>query len=175
MRRAIVLVLLACLVVLDFDLAAAQAAKPEQTFGTWTLRREADPMTDRDRSIVFTDSDTGGTFGVRCDGASSTEVVLALGGYFGGDDNDKVRVELRWDSDPVLPYKLWDLSTNNSAVFAPAPLVPEILAQAKKAQQRVTIRATDPLDGDAVVHAFGLIGFTDALATLRCASPQPPS
>jgi hypothetical protein len=172
-----------CLAALAFAAPStlrAQAAPPPVTYGAFSFYREADEMTDEDRSFIFTEGDASGSRDLallwQC---MEDGVHLALRtGYMGGNRDDQVIVRYRFDTDPASEDALWNQSSDSRGAFAPDDLVAELTARARTAQ-RVVIRITDPLDGEVKTRTFPLNGFTRAIDRLPCAAgaaagPQTP-
>lgn len=144
-------------------LVSASAARAQ----TWTFVRQSDAMSDEDRSLAITRK--GDRFlSVRCmtDGLN---VNFGYGTYFGGDSDDQILVQVRFDSDPAQAREWWDLSSNNESAFSPLDRVQAFVAAARKAST-VTLRATDPLDDEQVTESFSLVDFSAAVSKLSCKS-----
>lgn len=144
-------------------LVSASAAHAQ----TWTFVRQSDAMSDEDRSLAITRK--GDRFlSVRCM-SDGLNVNFGYGTYFGGDSDDQILVQVRFDSDPAQAREWWDLASNNESAFSPLDRVQAFVAAARKAST-VTLRATDPLDDEQVTESFSLTDFSAAVSKLSCKS-----
>src|SRR2546428_145955 len=92
--------------------AAGEAAAQ----GRWTYDSTKDEMTDAVRVHISANSiptrsgrgyRIGGTLAWRCSADDGRDVLLLLGTYFGGNSDDQVLVEYRFDSEPASEGGWW--------------------------------------------------------------------
>jgi TonB family protein len=154
-----------------------------QTQGAWRYDSTKDEMTDEVRFHISTNSrPTSGGRGAlitgtivwRCNPADDRAVFIILDEYFGGNSDDQVLVETRFDSTP-LDSAWWDLSVHKSGVFMPAEDISRFTERVKRSG-RLLVRVTDPLDGDALTYSFSLVGFPAAYRRLepKCPKDETP-
>lgn len=164
MRHAVFI--LTTTMALIANAAVAQDARD----GDWSYSRQLDDFTDEDRSFVFTPDEDGSdaALSFRCM-SDGLNVVYLLGGYMGGDRNDRIRVRHRIDqNDPTDRYD-WGLMQGSRAAWMPMGRVPSFRADAERGGS-VVFEAVDPLDGESRRHRFSLSGLRTALARLPCAT-----
>jgi TonB family protein len=113
-----------------------------------------------------------GTLVWRCSADDGREVFLLLGTYFGGNSDDQVLVEYRFDSKPASEGVWWNQSTSNRGAFMPSEDVPSFTEHVKRSN-RLIIRVTDPLDSETVTYTFSLQGFTAAYRRIEATCPVP--
>jgi len=101
-------------------------------------------------------------------------VVLYLGGYFGGDDDHDIEVRYRFDGGAASETEYWRLFSDNESAFLALAGVPGFTASALDADS-VTIRATDPYDGERLTVTFGLAGLDSLLQRLSTCGPTRDS
>jgi hypothetical protein len=145
-------------------LAPATLAAQEGTSG-FEVSRSKDPIDDTNRSIAMTaaieESDREPAFGWQCmeDGLN---VVYNFATYFGGDDDNGVTIRYRFDEDPPSGTESWQLLTGNRSVYVPMDQVAEFTRKAQQARL-LSIRVTDPLDGETYTDQFNLAGAAEAI------------
>ena len=110
--------------------------------------------------------DISGTLVWRCSADNGREVFLLLGTYFGGNGDDQVLVEYRFDSEPASEGVWWNQSTNKRGAFMPSEDVLSFTEHVKRAG-RLVLRVTDPLDSETVTYVFTLQGFTVAYRRIQ--------
>lgn len=151
----------------------------KQTQGAWKYDSTRDEMTDEVRFHISTNSratSSGrgdlitGTIVWRCNPADDRAVFIILDAYFGGNSDDQVLVETRFDS-AVLDSAWWNLSVSKRGVFMPREDISRFTDRVKRSR-RLLVRVTDPLDGEAVTYSFSLVGFTNAYRRLEPKCPR---
>ena len=153
-----------------------------QTTGGWTYDSTKDEMTDEVRFVVSTNSrptygDRGdlmiGMIGWRCSARAGRDVMIVTYRYLGGNNNNQVLVETRFDSARV-DTAWWNVSTNKHGAFIPRENIPSFTNRVERSKH-LLVRVTDPLDGEATIYSFNLVGFTNAHRRLgpRCAKEEP--
>lgn len=150
-----------------------------QTQGAWKYDSTKDEMTDEVRFHISansrpTSSGRGdlitGIMVWRCSPADDRAVFIMLDKYFGGNSDDQVLVETRFDS-AVLDSAWWNLSVSKRGVFMAREGISTFTDRVKRSR-RLLVRVTDPLDGDAVTYSFSLVGFTTAYRRLEPNCPR---
>jgi len=138
-----------------------------QVPGGWTYSSKKDEMTDEVRFLISSNSrpvygDRSdliiGMIAWRCTASNGREVFVLLNKYFGGNSDDQVLVETRFDSaQPDSSW--WNLSANKHGAFMPSEDIPSFTNRVERSR-RLLVRVTDPLDGEAITYSFNLLGFT---------------
>lgn len=142
-------------------LVSASAAHAQ----TWSLVERIDAMTDEDTSLVI--AQKGDRFlAIRCM-SDGVNVNFGYGTYFGGDSDDQILVQVRFDSHPAQAREWWDLGSDNESAFSPLNRVQAFVAAARKAST-VTLRATDPVDDEQITESFSLSDFNSVVNKLSC-------
>ncbi|HLV26440.1 MAG TPA: hypothetical protein VKZ41_09010 [Gemmatimonadales bacterium] len=137
------------------------------TVGTFNVVRAADPIDDSNRSYIaagVAGEAQGGSIEWRCmeDGLN---VVLDIGKYFGGDDDDEIQVITRVDQDANSGMVYWPLLQSHTSAYMPMDRVAAFTRRAKTARQ-IAVRATDPLDGETLTFVFPIEQFDRALSQI---------
>jgi TonB family protein len=137
-----------------------------QVQGAWTYNSTKDEMTDEVRFFISNNSspvygDRGdliiGMIAWRCSATNGREVFIIFDNYFGGNSDDQVLVETRFDSaQPDSAW--WSLSANKQGAFMPSEYIPSFTNRVARSR-RLLLRVTDPLDGEAITYSFSLLGF----------------
>lgn len=97
-------------------------------------------------------------------------VVLYLGRYFGGDGDHDIEVRHRFDAGRPSGTEYWHLFGDNTSAYRSLDAVHDFTARALDADS-VTVRATDPYDGEQLTVTFGLDGLDALLQRLHdCAA-----
>ena len=155
------------------SLGAAQAP------GGWIFDSTKDEMTDELRFYVSSDSrptstsdddEVTGTIAWRCSATEGRELFLLLDKYFGGNSDDEVFVETRFDSEPP-DSAWWNLSRNKRGAFMPTEGISRFTNRVERGR-RLLIRVTDPLDGETVTYSFALTGFSTAYRRFQSKCPS---
>lgn len=154
---------------------STQLAAQKPQYGSFYYVADKDEMDDSNRSYVYTVSlnitpTRGASVGWKCF-SDGLNVILLLGKYYGGDSDDQIRVQYRFDTDPASDVENWSLLTGKKAAYMPMDEVSTFTERAKHAA-KVVIRTTDPLDGESHTDEFSLRGATEALARLTPCSPN---
>ncbi len=132
------------------------------------VTRGKDPIDDSNRTIAMTgaieSSDREPAFGWQCmeDGLN---IVYHFGTYFGGNDDNEVTIRYRFDDDAPSGTEAWQLLNGNRSVYVPMDQVEEFTRRAKSASL-LSIRVTDPLDGETYTDQFNLVGAGAAIAEM---------
>ncbi len=166
-RLTLAILAILVLVILPATIQA-QTSRVVATYGVWDLRRNADPMTDADRSSIRVGGEDGaGSLLIRCmdDGVN---VMYVWDTYLYDDSDAQIPVEIRFDNEPVIGPQWWDVSSNNKGAFSPMDRVRSFITAAGSAST-VTLRVRDVKDNERIVHTFSLTGFGEALNSLECA------
>ncbi len=147
--------------------AANDLAAQEVRIGSFVYVQAADPIDDTNRSYISAkqpddDSDAAITWMCMEDGLN---VVLEIGKYFGGDDDDEIHVITRVDQDANSGIVGWPLLQGNTAAFMPMDRVQAFTDRAKRARQ-IAVRAIDPLDGETLTFVFPVLELERALERL---------
>lgn len=147
------------------------SAVGQDRIGSFHIVASNDPFDDSDRSSILnlgTDLERGTpSLAWKCM-SDGLNVIVLIGGYMGGDSNDRVRVRHRFDSDPASGEEYWRLLSGNESAYIPMNQVKRFTSRAMTSDQ-VLIRITDPLDGENRTNTFELEGLRRALQTLPCA------
>lgn len=161
-------VLLATLVtsVVAASPVAGQASQDTREIGDFVLVTAKDPIDDSNRSYILTyaDDDSGGALTWRCM-ADGLNVVLNLGKYFAGDEDNDIVVITRLDSDPNSGEVYWRLLQGNTSSFMPTELLEAFTERARTAST-LAVRAIDPFDDETLTFIFPIEGVSEALAAL---------
>lgn len=136
--------------------------------GDFYFTEDADAFSDEDRSHIFTGDIEGGNefLGFKCM-SDGLNVVLGLGRYYGGDQDDDILVRWRIDDNKPSDRNYWRLFQDHTAAWLRMNRVPEFVREAREGR-RVVFRFTDPLDGETHDAQFSLRGLARALAHLPC-------
>jgi hypothetical protein len=159
--------LAAAAALLAVSSAAHDLAAQEVRIGSFVYVQSADPIDDSNRSFIAAmqpDDDSDAAITWRCmeDGLN---VVLEIGKYYGGDDDDEIQVITRVDQDPNSGIVYWPLLQGNTAAYMPMDRVEAFTERAKRARQ-IAIRAIDPLDGETLTFVFPVLELERALERL---------
>jgi len=160
-------VLLAALFIAASAPIATASAQEVTKVGSFTIVQALDPIDDSNRSYVMAreegeESEAGLAWRCMADGMN---VVLMIGKYFGGDDDDEIQVITRIDQDEHSGMVYWPLLQGNRSAFMPMTRITDFTERAKSAKQ-IAVRATDPLDGETLTFIFPASGLTQALAKI---------
>jgi hypothetical protein len=167
---------LLCLALLACALPATASVQQRESvrYGRALLFPMKDELTDENRSYILVpgerNEETDLTLGWKCEGVGFV-LMVTLGGYMGGDRNDRVVVRYRFDDGEASPEARWRLFAGNTRTHAPMEQVAELTLLARDAD-RVVIRVTDPLDGEVKTNTFHLDGVSRALDQLTCVPPE---
>lgn len=165
--RAVV-ALVACMAILPCAAhAQANTIDRELTEGDFDVSIARDAITDEDTSFILSIADNEeGALGWRCleDGLN---VVLALGGYYEGDEDDDIVVQYRFDDAEADPQEYWALFAGKESAYIRMHLVAPFTARAREAS-RIVVRAVDPYDDETRTFIFGLDGLEQAMTHLPC-------
>lgn len=142
--------------------------------GAFTVVTSKDEMDDSEQTYLVTTSTESA--GVRVEAGSGAlswkceydglNILVFIGTYMGGDDDDEVVVRTRLDSDPPSESEYWSLTANKYGAWMPVGQVRAFTVRALRARS-LLVRVTDPLDGETVTHTFELAGLQRALAQVR--------
>lgn len=126
--------------------------------------RDIDAMTDGDRSYLMLD---GQAFSLswRCEDDGLNVRVLTK--YLGGNRDDQIRVQYRFDDRAPSPPQWWEQHSNNRIAYAPLRWVND-LTEGGIASNRITVEVIDPVDGERLVQRFSLRGLKVGLNRLAC-------
>lgn len=136
--------------------------------GSFEVSHGKDPIDDTNRSLAMTGpievSDREPAFGWQCmeDGLN---IVYVFGTYFGGNDDNEVTIRYRFDDDTPSGTEMWQLLNGNRAVYVPMDQVDAFTRRARAAKL-LSIRVTDPLDGETYTDQFHLTGASEAIAQM---------
>lgn len=146
--------------------AAAQVSSNTRAIGDFVLVTAKDPIDDSNRSYIMTsaDDDSGAAMTWRCM-ADGLNVVLNIGKFFAGDDEEDIKVITRLDSDDNSGEVNWGLLQGNMSASMPMSRVDAFTERAKTASQ-LAVRAIDPFDDETLTFIFTLEGFGQALEEL---------
>lgn len=165
-RRLIAQHILAAGLVLT--LAGSLRGQEQQVIGGFTFMPSKDPISDDDRSGLFTTSKDGRLFGFRCQ-SDGLNVTYIWNSYFIGD-NDSISVVYRLTPNPAGPSSRWTMATNNRGGFMPMHMVSAFTKQALTSQTLV-LRVVDR-DGDQFTDEFKLDGLIEGIKRLPCYKPS---
>lgn len=157
--------LLAALLLVGVTTTAA--AQRTETVGAFTVVYAKDPIDDSNRSFIMTSpegEESDAAFYWRCM-SDGLNVVVGIGKYFGGDDDDEIQVITRLDSDENSGIVYWPLLQGNRAAYMPMHRVESFTSRAMSAKQ-LAVRAIDPLDGETLTWVYRLDGLRQALAKI---------
>lgn len=149
-------------------LLAPGALAAQEVASGFDVTRNKDPIDDTNRSIAMTSAieqgDRTPAFGWQCmeDGLN---IVYHFGTYFGGNDDNEVTIRYRFDDDAPSGTEAWQLLNGNRSVYVPMDQVEEFTRRAKSASL-LSIRVTDPLDGETYTDQFNLVGAGAAIAEM---------
>lgn len=151
-------------------LLAMAAGATAQQYGDWGVTHARDAFDDTDRSFALTvnDAETA-SLGVKCMGDGPWVIVLHQH-YYGGDMDDEVRVRWRFDRNEPSGTQYWKIAAsadNNNLYWRGGAVARDMIRQARAATS-LTVRLTDPLDGETHDYTFSMMGFTAAAAQLPC-------
>jgi len=155
------------LIAISLLLAAAQTAAAQKQIGSFVLVEETDPVTDHNRSFVFTTAVDGGHLATaalvwRCDD-ERLELLVKADEYL---DDDDVMVQWRFDSHPPSEARWWNPSTSGTAAFAPKEDMRLFTAEALRARE-VVVRLWD-YRSSRITYRFRLDGLAASLRRLPC-------
>ncbi len=159
-------------------LAVRSVPATAQTNRGWTYDSTKDEMTDEVHFLISTNSQPAynnrgsliiGMIGWRC-AVTGREVVVVMDRYVGGNIDNQVLVETRFDS-ARSDSGWWSLSANKKGAFVPTQDISNFTNRVE-ASRRLLVRVTDPLDGEAVTYSFNLVGFGSAYRRLEPKCPK---
>lgn len=132
----------------------------------WTYVESTDAFTDEVSGFLMTSGQDEGSLTLACEG-DVLGVLYGLGGYMGGDRDDRVRVRYRIDDTPASAQVAWILSRSGETAYGPEAVGISFKVQAPRGT-RVLFEAVDPLDGERRVHEFSLVGLDAMRRHLPC-------
>lgn len=140
-----------------------------QRFGAFEVRHERDAMTDRDRSVAYTNESEPtvlrtATLAWRCNGSQEVELIIGADAFL--NSGDAVPVQWRFDHNPSSGRHLWSVSTTGTSAFAPPEDILAFTVGARRANH-VVLRVTD-YRGVNYDLTFNLSGATAAIGSLAC-------
>ena len=147
------------------SLLVPDALAAQEVASGFDVSRSKDPIDDSNRTIAMTtaieQSDREPAFGWQCmeDGLN---IVYHFGTYFGGNDDNEVTIRYRFDETPPSGPEAWQLLAGNRSVYVPMDQVAEFSRLAQEAKL-LSIRVSDPLDGETYTDQFNLTGAAEAL------------
>lgn len=146
--------------------AIAQVSQDTREIGDFVFATAKDPIDDSNRSYILTyaEDDAGGAMTWRCM-ADGLNVVLNIGKYFAGDEDNDILVITRLGSDENSGEVYWRLLQGNTSAFMPLDRVEAFTERAKTAGT-LAVRAIDPYDDETLTFIFPIEGFSEALAAL---------
>lgn len=156
----------------------AQASVVQREFeeGDFSVSIAQDAMTDANNSFILSiaDNEEGG-LGWKCmdDGLN---VILVIGTYYAGDEDDDILVQYRFDEAEPDPQEYWTLLSGKEMAYIRMDQVAGFTARALEAH-RVVVRAIDPYDNETRTFVVSMRGLDRALRNLPCATElaQPTS
>ena len=148
----------------------AQANTVEREFeeGDFTVSIAYDALTDANSSFILSMAESEeGALGWKCmeDGLN---VVLAIGTYYEGDEDNDILVQYRFDDADADPQEYWGLLSGKEMAYIRMASVAPFTGRALEAE-RIVVRAVDPYDNETRTFVFGVNGLQDALENLPCA------
>lgn len=158
----------ACLTAVP-SVAHAQSNTVDREFveGDFEVSVARDVITDEDTSFILSIADNEeGALGWRCleDGLN---VVLAIGGYYEGDEDDDIVVQYRFDEEEADPQEYWALFAGKESAYIRMHRVAPFTARARESRS-IAVRAVDPYDDETRTFIFGLEGLDQAMKYLPC-------
>ena len=149
--------------------ARAQSDTVDREFpqGDFTVAISHDALTDANTSSAMTPAESGeGALGWKCleDGLN---VVLAIGRYYEGDDDNDIVVQYRFDDEDAQPQEYWPLFSSKEWAYIPMSKVAPFTASALESR-RIVLRAVDPFDDETHTFVFKVDGLEKALRNLPC-------
>lgn len=149
----------------------AQASVIEREFeeGDFSVSIAHDALTDANNSFILSiaDNEAGG-LGWKCmeDGLN---VILVIGTYYAGDEDNDILVQYRFDHDEPGPQEYWTLLSGNEMAYLRMDRVAEFTERARRAH-RVVVRTVDPYDNETRTFVISMRGLDSALRNLPCAA-----
>jgi hypothetical protein len=164
--RIVFLVLALALALVLASVAAALAASDYPIVGSFTVVKNADVISDTDRSFIITPGTDGRSLGWTCM-ADGLNVSFVWGTHLSGHTQmGTITVAYQFPSAPVVT-KPWDIAGNRTAAFLPMRDVWAFTQEALVADA-ITVGVMDS-DGSTIADRFKLNGLAEALKALPCA------
>lgn len=150
-----------------------EATGQEATIGKFHYSASIDPISDADRSFIFTtDEDQEVAIGWKCLSDGLNVMILV------NDPSmrlrlismeDRAYITYRFDKNEPVGPEVWKLSDENNVAYAPDGRIGAITESARRAHQLV-VRIFDDDGSHVTTKTFDLNGFSRAIARLPCAS-----
>ncbi len=157
-----------------FTLILLTTAISNSAFAEWEYEESHDAITERDESYAsesYRDNYDNRSMIVRCRG-NDVEILFHADDYIGSLNNDRVRVDYRFDDDEAAVGVRFSLSTNGTAIFVPANRKLEWL-QSLTEGSTLFLRWYD-YNGTPSETEVSLSGSSSAIGRLACAEELLP-
>jgi hypothetical protein len=170
------LITAACILVPSALHAQASVVQREFEEGDFSVSIAHDALTDANSSFILSiaENEEGG-LGWKCmeDGLN---VILVIGTYYAGDEDDDIIVQYRFDQAEPEPQEYWALLSGKEMAYIRMDRVAAFTARALTSH-RVVVRAVDPYDNETRTFVISMRGLDRALRNLPCATglKQPES
>lgn len=162
------LMMAACALVPALAHAQANVVQREFDEGDFSVSIAHDALTDANSSFILSIADNEeGALGWKCmeDGLN---VILVIGTYYEGDEDDDIVVQYRFDEAEPAPQEYWALLSGKEMAYIRMDKVAEFTQHALESR-RVVVRAVDPYDDETRTFVVGVRGLEKALRNLPCA------
>jgi len=163
------LIVAACAIMPSALHAQSSVVQTEFDEGDFNVSIAHDALTDANSSFILSIAENEeGALGWKCmeDGLN---VILVLGTYYEGDEDEDIVVQYRFDQDDAEPQEYWELLSGHEMAYIRMDRVLEFTGRALEAQ-RVVVRAVDPYDNETRTFVVGMRGLEKALHNLPCAT-----
>ena len=141
----------------------------QEGVGNWSYVENIDPMSDDDRSYIFTPeleptAAREGLLVVPCIQGQIGLVIVA-------DDyinSDEIEIKYRFGDDPAGDFQFWLAVPDGTQVLTPPEFVKPIINTATR-YEKVVFQVLD-YQGGSHYYSFDLTGLADALTRLSCSN-----
>jgi hypothetical protein len=142
---------------------AAQSADTETRVGAFDVKIEHDRMDDTEYRSLTTDDTAGGPMQLQWSCYRGQPAVsVFFGKYLGGDDDDQVTVQYRFDGATASQARDWDMLSDHLSASRGGRDALRMTETAKQSRQMVVL-VIDPLDSETLQGVFSLDGLDAAL------------
>lgn len=133
--------------------------------GSFEFYRQADPITDDNRSLIAADAlEDNGFLAWKCQEGLLQVYISQPGQYYSADGS--FTVALRFDKNKAVDLEDWSASTDKKALFMDLGEVKEFTTSALKSSQ-IVLRTKDSSD-ETILSTFKLNGLETSLKKLDC-------
>jgi len=161
------LFLAAALALVSAPRLAAQSADTETRVGAFDVKIEHDRMDDTEYRSLTTGDTEGGPMQLQWSCYHGQPVIsIFFGKYLGGDDDDQVTVQYRFDAATASRPTDWDMRSGHRSATRGGRDALRMTETAKQSRQMV-VTVDDPLDNETLEGVFSLEGLDAALQKIE--------